>query len=117
MNGSEFEMLKSIIEQVSDIRIIISDLEMKIDNGNLKDIKSDFKELYKLCDRLTDLEKEIYYNYLTNQLEKTENSVKRFDYEDLEMIYNLYKEDVKLLTPKLMEYFFETVNKMIIEKE
>lgn len=57
-------MLKSIIEQVSDIRIIISDLEMKIDNGNLKDIKIDFKELYKLCDRLTDLEKEIYYNYL-----------------------------------------------------
>lgn len=64
MHESEFEMLKNIIDQVQEIKILVSDIEMKIDNKNDEDIKSDFKELYTLCDNLTDLEKEIYYNYL-----------------------------------------------------
>lgn len=72
MNDEIFEDMKDIIEKVETIRIIISDVEMKIDNGNVdnlhsnyvKDLKSDFKELYTICNQFRELEKDIYYKYL-----------------------------------------------------
>lgn len=100
-----------------NIENIVNELEKRIPEKNQLVVSDIISELETISYRLALLEKDVYINYLTNEIEKTESSVKRFEYEDLEMIYNLYKEDVKLLTPKLMEYFFETVNKMIIEKE
>lgn len=64
MQNEVFDQFKEVIEKVQELRIIVSDIEMKIDNDSTEGIKEDFKEVYQIVDDFSELEKEIYYKYL-----------------------------------------------------
>lgn len=99
----------------NDLFNISNELKNRIPEKHHESINDLIIEIENIAEGLMKLENEFYYEYLTKSVPEKKVS-KDYVIEDLKMIENLFKEDYKQVTPKLMEYVFEVVNK-IIEKE